>query len=66
MNKTFSVLILVLGFTIVSSLGIAYAATIITLDADVVVIGDLNVIGTITGTTITDLDSRITILEGAP
>ena len=54
--------VLVISFS--ASVGIVHAATIITLDSDVIIIGDLNVLGEITGTTIGDLDSRITILEG--
>ena len=42
----------------------AYALITITFPGDVVVTGDLDVAGPLTGSTITDLDSRIGALEG--
>jgi len=66
MNRTLLILFFVLVISISTSVGIVYASGIITLDADVVIIGDLNVVGEITGSTINDLDSRITVLEGGP
>ena len=44
----------------------AYAVITITLQGSTVVMGDLDVLGPITGQTISDLDSRISILEGNP
>jgi len=44
----------------------AYAVITITLQGSTVVMGDLDVLGPITSQTISDLDSRISILEGNP
>jgi len=43
-----------------------YAVITITLQGSTVVMGDLDVTGQITSQTISDLDSRISILEGNP
>ena len=50
-----------LGFT-----GLAYAPALstITLDGNVIVTDDLDVVGSISSPTITNLDSRLGILEG--
>ena len=57
-----------LVFIVILLVGIssAYAVVTITFDGSVVVIGDMDVSGPITGQTITDLDSRINTLEGNP
>ena len=57
----FLVLIVILLTVVISS---AYALVTITFAGDVVVTGDLDVAGPLTGSTITDLDSRINALEG--
>ena len=57
----FLVLIVILLAVVTSS---AYALVTITFPGDVVVTGDLDVAGPLTSSTITDLDSRISTLEG--
>jgi len=55
-------------FIVLISIGVGTASALvtITLDGDVLVTGDLTVDGSTTGQTITDLDTRMTILEGGP
>ena len=57
---------LVLFVILLVGISSAYAVLIMTLDGSVVVIGNMDVTGQITGQTISDLDSRISILEGNP
>lgn len=58
-------LLAILGIT-GTLFGITYAPALmtITLDGNVIATNDMNVNGVISGQTISDLDSRITILEG--
>ena len=59
------VLFVILGIVILVS-GIAYAPSLstITLGGNVIVTDNLDVLGSISSQTITDLDSRLSILEG--
>jgi len=64
LSKTpYLVLIVILGAVVIST---AYAIGTITFDGDVEVTGDIDVSGPLTSPTITDLDSRISTLEGGP
>jgi len=57
---------LVLFVILLVGISSAYAVVTITFGGSVVVIGDMAVSDPITGQTITDLESRISILEGNP
>jgi len=61
MNRTLSILMLVLGFSIGISLGVAHAVGIITLDGDVVITGGLSCPGCVDSA---DIDST-TVQERA-
>ena len=66
MIKTnYLILFVILGIVGVAS-GLAYApaSITITLDGNVVITDDLDVAGSISSQTITDLDSRLSILGG--
>jgi len=64
-KTTYLILIVILGIGGLVS-GLVYAPTLmtITLDGNVVITDDLDVGGSISSQTITDLNSRLSILEG--
>jgi hypothetical protein len=55
------IIIIIFGAFIITS---AYAVATITLSGDVIITGNLDVSGPITGTAIDDLDQRLSLLEG--
>ncbi len=64
-KTSYLILFVILGIVgVVSGLAYAPASITITLDGNVVITDDLDVAGSISSQTITDLDSRLSILEG--
>jgi len=64
-KTNYLILFVILGIVgLVSGLVYAPASITITLDGNVVITDDLDVAGSISSQTITDLDSRLSILEG--